>query len=36
MVLESALVRAAREGDSSAFERLVRRYSRAILAREFG
>jgi RNA polymerase sigma-70 factor (ECF subfamily) len=33
---EEALVRAARRGDREAFDRLVERYSRAVLARQFG
>ncbi|HVE41096.1 MAG TPA: RNA polymerase sigma factor [Planctomycetota bacterium] len=33
---EEALVRAARRGERAAFDRLVERYSRAVLARQFG
>jgi RNA polymerase sigma-70 factor (ECF subfamily) len=33
---EDALVRAARRGDREAFDRLVERYSRAVVARQFG
>jgi RNA polymerase sigma-70 factor (ECF subfamily) len=33
---EEALVRAARRGDRGAFDRLVERYSRAVVARQFG
>jgi RNA polymerase sigma-70 factor, ECF subfamily len=33
---EEALVRAARRGERGAFDRLVERYARAVLARQFG
>ncbi|HEY0436144.1 MAG TPA: RNA polymerase sigma factor [Phenylobacterium sp.] len=33
---EEALVQAARQGDRSSFDRLVGRYARAVLARQFG
>lgn len=33
---EEALVRAARQGDRSAFDQLVERYARAVLARQYG
>ena len=33
---EEALVRAARRGERAAFDRLVERYARAVLARQFG
>jgi RNA polymerase sigma-70 factor (ECF subfamily) len=33
---EETLVRAARRGDRSAFDRLVERYSHAVVARQFG
>jgi len=33
---EEGLVPAARKGDRDAFARLVGRYSRAVLARQFG
>src|SRR5436190_20197837 len=33
---EEALVRAARRGDRGAFDRLVERYARAVVTRQFG